>query len=387
MNLLILHSAYNNSSPSGENQVVENEIRLLRDEGHTIFSPELSASKINKSWIRNLLKNFFLRKILPSWSYTRASKKYLLGNRIQLIHCHNIFPLVDFSILEAAYQLDIPVVFSIHNYRFLCLNGLFYRDSQVCTLCIESNSFGKKYKCYKNSRILSTLAANSQASYLNYLKRASRILVLNTIAKNMLIDQGIAGEKILLKRNFTVDRYNSNLDEEIVNKDILWVGRIDESKGLAHLIDAWTLSNLPQLGYKLKVVGDGPLRKNLEFKGLSNSSITFLGSASRSELDAMYSRCSFLLVSSRWLEGFPMVIVEAAMHNLKVLAPKFGSFLDLESEKWVLLVGTEMGDWVEAINQIPNLSSTSNSRNWYLKNCTEQAVVSKLISLYKELIS
>jgi glycosyltransferase involved in cell wall biosynthesis len=386
MNLLILHSAYNSATPSGENQVVANEIRLLRTQGHVVFSPDLSASNPKKSWIKILFKNYVFRKIIPKWIYIYTSRKYLKKNQIQLVHCHNLFPLVDLSILDAALQMDIPIVFSIHNYRFLCINGLFYRDKQVCTLCIDSNKFGKKYKCYKNSRILSILAAKSQIQYLDYLRLASRILVLNNITKSILINKGIKSKNIILKRNFTEDRHSTEFYKDKSKKNLVWVGRIDDSKGLAHLIEAWNKSNLPRLGYQMNVVGDGPLRKKLEIMEVRNSSINFMGSKSRSELDAIYSESDFLLVSSRWLEGFPMVTVEAAMHNLRVMAPKFGSFLDLESQSWVSLVGNEVGEWVQAINQIPNYKPTNEPRNWYLENCTEEAVISKLVNLYEDSI-
>jgi glycosyltransferase involved in cell wall biosynthesis len=283
--------------------------------------------------------------------------------------------------------MDIPIVFSIHNYRFLCLNGLFYRDKKVCTLCIDSNKFGKNYNCYKNSRILSNLAAKSQIQYLDYLRLASRILVLNNITKEILIKKGIKSKSITIKRNFTEDRHSTEINKEKLNKNVVWVGRIDDSKGLAHLIVAWNKSDLPRLGYQLNVVGDGPLRKELEKMEETNSSINFKGGKSRPELDTIYSESDFLLVSSRWLEGFPMVIVEAAMHNLRVMAPKFGSFLDLESQSWVSLVGNDVGEWVQALNQIPNYPPTNEPRNWYLENCTEEAVISNLVNLYMDSIS
>ena len=387
MNLLILHSAYNSATPSGENQVVANEIRQLRTKGHLVFSPDLSASNPKRSWIRILLKNYVLRKISPKWIYIYTSRKYLKKNHIQLVHCHNLFPLVDLSILDAALKMDIPIVFSIHNYRFLCLNGLFYRDKEVCTLCIDSNKFGKKYNCYKNSRILSNLAAKSQIQYLDYLRLASRILVLNNISKDILIKKGMKSNSITIKRNFTEDRHSTEINKEKLNKNVVWVGRIDDSKGLAHLIVAWNKSDLPRLGYQLNVVGDGPLRKELEIMEETNSSINFKGGKSRPELDIIYSESDFLLVSSRWLEGFPMVIVEAAMHNLRVMAPKFGSFLDLESQSWVSLVGNEVREWVQALNQIPNYPPTNEPRTWYLENCTEEAVISNLVNLYMDSIS
>jgi len=206
MNILVLHSAYKSNSPSGENQVVDNEIRALTNRGHLVISPRLTASTPSISWLKIFLKNICLRRILPRGIYTYASKRFLIRNNIQLVHSHNIFPLIDLSIFDAARSLDIPMVFSIHNYRFLCINGLFFRDNQICTLCVNSNKFGRRYRCYKGSRILSALASKSQVEYLKYLKIASKIFVLNNVAKSFLIENGVDSRKIIHKRNFLQDR-------------------------------------------------------------------------------------------------------------------------------------------------------------------------------------
>lgn len=386
MNILILHSAYKSNSPSGENQVVENEIRALKNRGHHVISPQLIASRPSVLWLKIFLKNICFRKVLPRRIYLLASKRFLIRNEIQLVHSHNIFPLVDLSIYDAAASLNIPIVFSIHNYRFLCINGLFFRDNQICTLCVNSNKFSRRYKCYKGSRILSILASRSQVEYLNFLKSASKIFVLNNVAKSLLIENGVDSNRIIQKRNFCQDRYIESIGKHQPTKLVIWVGRIDVAKGLSELIKAWNESNLPNNGFVLNVIGDGPLKEELANAQQFNKSINFLGIKNSKQLDKLYSKADFLLISSRWLEGFPTVIVESAMHNLPIVAPKIGSFIDLTLESWVTLVDNTQADWVKSLNEQVSRQPSKNARKWYLSNCTEDRVMSSLIYHYEDLV-
>ena len=51
---------------------------------------------------------------------------------IDVVHCHNTFPLISPAIYYAAKRCKVPVVQTIHNFRFLCPNALFYREGNVC---------------------------------------------------------------------------------------------------------------------------------------------------------------------------------------------------------------------------------------------------------------
>lgn len=246
MNVLVVHSAYRNLNPSGENKVVRNEIEELKKMGVRVFSQIYDASKPNTKYLNLFLNIRFSRVRIPS-SQRRSMKSYLIKNKIDLIHIHNTFPLVELSLIEASMSLNIPIVYSIHNFRFACINGLFFREGSICTRCLKDDKQGVKLKCYKGSRLLSYLATNYRRQHLNSLKSASKILVLNNYAKNTLVSMGVDSSLIEMKRNFVSDYSEVTKPPTRDSKKILWVGRIDEAKGLRGLLANWLESNLPDL--------------------------------------------------------------------------------------------------------------------------------------------
>jgi len=112
-------------------------------------------------------------------------------------------------------------------------------------------------------------------------------------------------------------------------KNILFVGRLVEKKGLIYLIEA--LTSLDRTLYlKLLVVGDGPLRKILQEKvnelGL-NKKISFLGSIPYDRLIKLYDDSVLIVVPSVTtkigdIEGFPTVYLDAMASGCPIITSK-----------------------------------------------------------------
>ncbi|MCQ2168662.1 MAG: glycosyltransferase [Bacteroidales bacterium] len=104
------------------------------------------------------------------------------------------------------------------------------------------------------------------------------------------------------------------------SRTVLAAGRLDAQKAFDRLILAW--SKLPaELGdWRLRIVGEGPERGNLqaliEKLGLSGS-VSLSGAVS--DMAEEYSKAALLALSSRY-EGLPMVLVEAQTAGLPIVA-------------------------------------------------------------------
>ena len=104
------------------------------------------------------------------------------------------------------------------------------------------------------------------------------------------------------------------------------MGRLDASKGLDVLLNAW--SRLPG-DHQLKIVGDGPFAPAVREAAAKDSRIEWLG---RKPLNVVYDlmgQAAFLVISSLWYEGLPRTIVEAYSKGTPVLASRIGALEEL----------------------------------------------------------
>ncbi|MBI2382581.1 MAG: glycosyltransferase family 4 protein [Gammaproteobacteria bacterium] len=121
-----------------------------------------------------------------------------------------------------------------------------------------------------------------------------------------------------------VPRIELALDPQRLN--LLFVGRHDAQKGLAHLLD--TFRRLPQEKYALYVAGaavvDGDART--EFPAAPN--IHWLGWINHAFIDGLYPQFDALIVPSRW-EGFGLVVLEAMRNSVAVIASDRGALPEI----------------------------------------------------------
>ena len=123
MRILILHSRYLSGWASGENSVVRDEERLLTEAGHEVVTwtpapgPEVSHARLGSRAI---------------WSpeALRHVRDMIGQHRPQILHCHNLFPMLSPAVLRAARDQNSRVVITLHNYRMFCLPATCLRDGE-----------------------------------------------------------------------------------------------------------------------------------------------------------------------------------------------------------------------------------------------------------------
>jgi glycosyltransferase involved in cell wall biosynthesis len=110
--------------------------------------------------------------------------------------------------------------------------------------------------------------------------------------------------------------------------EIVFVGRLVEKKGVEYLLEAFDLLSQVQPELKLTIVGDGPLRGdiNIKLSGMrQRHNVMLVGSLPHSSLPAIYRRATiavfpFIVASDGDQEGFGLVIVEAMGCGCPVIA-------------------------------------------------------------------
>jgi glycosyltransferase involved in cell wall biosynthesis len=131
------------------------------------------------------------------------------------------------------------------------------------------------------------------------------------------------------------------------SKLILFVGRLVEVKGCEHVIRAMALVKQCHPAAHLEIIGDGPLRPNLEALAASLSiRVTFRGVQSPLEVAKSMARARILCnpsikASSGQMEGFGMVFAEAQAVGTPVVSYSHAAIPEVVSHGQTGLLSAE----------------------------------------------
>ncbi|MEO3938068.1 glycosyltransferase [Dermatophilaceae bacterium Soc4.6] len=147
------------------------------------------------------------------------------------------------------------------------------------------------------------------------VRRAAAVTAMNEDMRAQLVGLGAApADAHVMPMGADLSTIRAEAAEVArVPGQVLFVGRLVEKKGLRHLLAALPL--LADLDLRVRVVGDGPLRAELEAsaRGLP---VTFLGALGRGELAREYAASALMVVPSTRAasgdqDGLPVALLEA----------------------------------------------------------------------------
>lgn len=324
MKILLVHNFYQSTHVGGEDLVFDQEKKaLIMVLGESnVFSYSVSNDKINRfKLLFSIFHNFY-----------HANKIYKLikEKNIDIMHVHNYFPLLTPSIFKAAKQAGAKVVYTLHNYREWCLSGLFYRKNKPdCTDCsqLKLPLPAIKNNCYRNSKIQTLLAGLASFFYKKnrHLNYVDTFFVLSETQKNILKKiQTPIFSKITIKPNFvhSIQSVNvNNLNVQNIRKNYLFVGRLEEIKGIELLLNCW--KNL-EADFVLEVIGSGPDQERLQKKYQKNN-ILFLGKLPREQVLEKMAQAKYVIHAGIVQETQGLTIVEALAQGTPVIGFAIGT--------------------------------------------------------------
>ena len=235
-------------------------------------------------------------------------------------------------------------------------------------------------------------AVRAATEYGRLFRTALRIVAVSEFIRSELERAGAPPEKIV------VLPIGIPLPADVARTgtapQVLFVGRLVEVKGCGDLIDA--LARLPDPP-PLKVIGDGPLREELERRALDlRLHVTFLGVQPPHVVDHEMRRSTVFCVPSRRAgdgarEGFGLVFAEASARLLPVISYASGGVPEAVSHGETGLLAAEgrveeLAGYLGAVLSDPDLGRRLGEqgrrrveRLFDIKRCTR-----RLESLYDE---
>ncbi|MEN8154963.1 MAG: glycosyltransferase family 4 protein [Acidobacteriota bacterium] len=384
MKILFIHNKY--KIHGGEESVFNNEIKLLRDNGHMIETVILDNADINSlfSKIRTALFSFY------NPFSSKLIKKKVNEFRPDLIHVHNFFPLVSPSVFFKRVIGNVPIIMTLHNYRLICANAMLFRKNTICEKCMNKKTpvKGIFYKCFRNSTLQTLLLVlvTSVHKYIGtWRKKIDLYICLSEFQKQKFIKSSLELKKgqIEVKPNFVFD---NGFDFEINRSFFLFVGRIEQEKGIDTLLDSFRNTK-----YSLKIIGEGPLQEDVKIICEENMNMEYLGVMDHEYVTTQMKMAKGLIFPSKNYEGFGMVIAESFSCGTPVITSDIGSQAEIVKNginglHFRVNDTEDLIKKVEELDQKYDYSMNKNARLTYEKNYNNKENYKLLIRIYERVI-
>ena len=327
MRILILHSKPVFPLPSGEAEVAKFENLCLSKYGKKVEFIEFGREKPFKNNGLSMFHAFL--HLMWSFKSSRFVEEKIRDFKPDIVHFHGLFPYLSASALQAAHKSGAAVVQTLHNVRWLCLEGGYHRNGTYCDKCNSMGAFtGVKNGC-KRGKFVSFL--NFVANFLairhgNLFKWVDGFIAVSNFIKDQHLLAGFPPNKIFVKKN--------GLDLSLVHQkqhkqkrnSIVFIGRISKSKGSE--VIKFVIENIHE---PILLVGDGPDLENLKDYCTKNnySHVNFLGRQSRKKCFEILGLSKCVIIPSQCGEAFSLVAAEALALGVPIVGSNVGGLGEL----------------------------------------------------------
>lgn len=337
-----------------ETHVREISERLVKS-GHQVEVITTDPTgKLKKSEVLNGVKVTRFRSLAPGNAYYFAPQiyTYLKSCDFDVVHAHSYhaFPALFAALADSGGKL----IFTPHYHR--------------------SGHTSLRNALHKPYRLLGQII----------FSRADKVICVSEFEKKMLCEDFLVSDKVVKIQNginLAEFQHLQRKEKRPNEKTLLYVGRLEEYKGVQYIIQA--LPSLPE--FRLQIVGSGPYENNL--KKLAdelqvNGRIDWLRNLSREEILQCYVQADVFLMLSRH-EAYGITVAEALAAGTPCVVAK-GSALEefVDGEMCIGIDGfTETKNLINSVEEVSNiLESTSLSRNTSIHDWDNISV--KVLMLY-----
>ncbi len=341
MKILLCHNFYR--TPGGEDRVFRDEAALLEAGGHEVVRFTMSNRDVEERPRAAVALGSIWNRESARWL-----GRLLDRERPDVFHATNLFPLFSPSVYDVARARGVPVVQSVHNFRWQCANANFVREGLPCELCLGKTLPWQSvvHRCYHGNLVQSAVVGAMQVIHNlrgTIRRRVDRVIALSEASRDKLVEGGWPAERIAVKPNFLApdpgpgsgpgvdSETRTGTDARTGGRGYaLFVGRLVPAKGVQVLLAAWR-DGAP--GMPLKIVGDGPLADEVRSAAEADPAIEVLGPLDLAPVLDLMGEAACLVVPSIAHENCPRVIIEALAKGTPVVASDSGALAELVDDE------------------------------------------------------
>lgn len=166
------------------------------------------------------------------------------------------------------------------------------------------------------------------------VRRPVHFVAVSHFIRDQLLRFGAPAHRVVVHHTGVDTTYFTPPDRGSERRGILFVGRLVEKKGVLDLLEAVAQLRDEGIAPPVEIIGDGPLRADVErFVVRERLDVRLRGAQSREEVRAAMRRAAVQCNPSRTArngdrEGFGMVLAEAQATGLPVVASSSGGMVD-----------------------------------------------------------
>ncbi|HEY8545692.1 MAG TPA: glycosyltransferase family 4 protein [Acidimicrobiales bacterium] len=340
MRILVVHNRYSSRVPSGENLSVHDEVTWLRKAGVDVAVHEASNDDVMDGGLARKAQ----QAVWAPWSLpaARGMTEVLDETDPDIVHVHNLFPLLTGSVPWAAVRRGIPVVWTVRNQRADCIAGTHFRDGQPCHECRPGRRLaGIRHACYRDSIAASALLTGATGLFRAMAKRKVTAVAISEALRDWLVDtNGFPADRVHVKYNgIPAPPLDRPLTPAAESRTYLFAAKLAPYKGIDLLLDAWARADLR--GATLRIVGDGPEADAVRAAAEADPRIDFVGPAPSRDMTRHFGEARAVVVPSTWDEPFGRVAAEALAHGRPVITSGLGGLHEVVGDDAGWITGTD----------------------------------------------
>ncbi len=380
--------------------------QLLKEAGHQVIEFSMQDEKNNKSdynqyFIKNIdfqkREGLFkdLKKVFHAlYSFEAKNKLEVLikAEKPDIAHIHNFNIQLTPSILSVLKKYNIPVVWTMHDYKLICPNFRLFTKGTICERC----KYYKYYNCFINncfneSRAMSFLAMLEMYLHkiiLNSYEKINLYISPSKFLKNKVEEWNIKPAKTKHIFNFiNISEFDGSYKQ---GNGLVYFGRLSQEKGIKTLLEA--MKQLPAIN--LSIIGTGPQEDAIkEFISNNNlNNVKLLGYKSGSELYGLIKDSRLVILPSVWYENNSIAILEAFAMAKPVIASDLGGNSELvqNGKTGFLFTAGNVADLKNKISINYNISELENmgknARQFVEQNCSPEVHLKQILEVYQNLV-
>ncbi len=289
----------------------------LTNRGHKVSFMHFADTEVNGDEVP--LPFLFTSQMftIPTIRAKRILERSLRRRKPDIVHASLSLSALDFLLPEICQELDVPLISTFHT----------------------------PYDA-KRRNVTSTSQFLAYQLYAPFLAKYDRTIIFCEEQQDLLVKLGVSRDRITVIPNGVDDlKYtpgSSNIRAEFNAKQIyVYQGRISTEKNVESLLKAWKYCNMRDHGCKLLLVGDGPLRPNLEQSYGLEQGVVWLGAIRDDARRIEILRGADVFILPSLVEGLSLSLLEAMSCGVACIATDAGADASVIADGAGVVINTQ----------------------------------------------